>query len=269
MNNQQIQASNILTTEGGIYQAVAGFLRGVVSEAYEVKLIKNPYVITRPCWKAKDVLNNISFLDNYNKSGLNIYIRPLDKRFILLDDLERCVLDSLAEIKPCLLMETSQGNYQAWLKLQEVPAERSELLQIWRRLAARFNADMASAKPEQIGRLPGFYNRKEKYFPNFPLVKLHRSLDRFSTWEPSNPENPENPENYPPPVVKMKTDVHKKPGKDRSAFDFALACSLIEQGKTDDEIRSYISTRSDKAKTRNDNYLDRTIQNARKHKRIL
>jgi len=268
MNNPQIKAGNDLTTGGGIRQSVAGFLSGVVSGGYEVKLILKDRCLTK-LWDAQQVLSNIPLLVTENNKGRNIYIRPLDKRFILLDDLERCVLDSLAEIKPCLLMETSPGNYQAWLKLQEVPAERSELLQIWRRLAARFNADMASAKPDQIGRLPGFYNRKEKYIPNFPLVKLHGSLDRFSTWEPCNQDKPEYPGNNPPPVVKMKTDDHRKPGKDRSAFDFALACSLIEQGKTDDEIRSYILPRSDKAKTRNDNYLDRTIQNARKHKRTV
>ncbi len=81
-------------------------------------------------------------------------------------------------------METSPGNFQAWVKLQQVPAERSAQLQIWRLLAAKFYANMASAKPGQIGRLPGFYKRKEKYHPDYPFVKLHKFMDRFSTWEP-------------------------------------------------------------------------------------
>ena len=179
-----------LTTGGGITSLVTKFLQGVVAYQYEIKLIRKyikpdgsnaAYVINRK-WSETEILKNIQFLIRKNKENFNIYIRPLDNLFILLDDLCRDVLEDLAEIKPCLLMETSPGNYQAWVKLAKVPQNRSELLNVWKSLAIKFNADMASAKPDQIGRLPGFFNMKSKYTPNFPFVKLHKFANRQSIW---------------------------------------------------------------------------------------
>jgi len=118
---------------------------------------------------------------------------------------------------------------------------------------------MASAKPGQIGRLPGFYNRKEKYHPDYPFVKLLRFMDRFCTWEPDNLQSI-----IPPSVVKSSNTT--KAGRDRSAFDFAIACSMIEKGKTDDEIKIYLLQKSDKAQNRHDDYIGKTINKARKKK---
>jgi len=267
MNVSQHQTSNHLTTGGGTYRAVNGFLSGGVSDKYEVKLITPDKKKAYPrIWSANEVIKNIPYLTSKNELSntdeiFDIYIRPLDDRFILLDDLNINILSALAIIKPCLLMETSPGNFQSWVKLQQVPPERSAQLQIWRTLAAMFKADMNSAKPEQIGRLPGFFNRKVKYSPDYPFVKLHNFLDRFSTWESGNPQS-----TIPPPVVNQHHANNSKAGKDRSAFDYAIVCSMIERGKTDDEIRSYLLLKSDKAKARNDDYVGRTINKARKKK---
>lgn len=272
--------TNNLNTGGGTFTAVSNFLKGVVSAKYEVKAIQKKYdedlkeirenghkVITRK-WDPGNILKELDFLTDKNKiddrlnpdKGMfNIYIRPLDPRFILLDDLTRSVLQSLAEIKPCLLMETSPGNYQAWLKLREIPTETSAQNNIWRTLAAMFQADPDSAKRDQIGRLPGFYNRKPVYFPDYPLVKLHKFEDRFSTWEPST-----TIQELPPPVFKMSLSDKKQDIRDRSAFDFAIAISMIKKGKSENEIRDYLKIKSEKSQARGDKYITRTIENARK-----
>jgi hypothetical protein len=266
---------------GGVTQAmVTGFLSGVVCSKYEVKMIwrkgndiKVRYKVPgsfAPEWTKQDILTNIQYLAEHNlknQENYNVYIRPLDDRFVLLDDLNRDKLKSLAELRPCLLMETSQGNYQAWLKLRNMPQERAHQTQIWKRLAAMFDADPGSAKPDQIGRLPGFYNVKEKYAPDFPMVKLHRYQDRFSIWTPDRiSENltdiPTGSVSNPPPVVKMKS------GTDRSGFDWAVTCSLIEKGWTDDQIRRHLEQYSHKAATRRDDYIGRTIANARRTLKI-
>ncbi len=250
-----------LTTGGELtLSMVAGFLSGVVSPFYLVKLIQQnrSYVISRR-WDCDQVKQNVSFLIEKNLQKFNVYIRPADDRFILLDDLCREKLTELAPLKPCLLMETSPGNYQAWLKLQQIPQERDRQTEIWRMLAAMFGADPKSAKPDQIGRLPGFLNVKQKYDPDFPLVKLHRFEDRFSTYQPeiTAPTSPGSIA-IPPPVVKMKST------NDRSGFDWAVTCDLVKRGWNDEKIRSYLEKYSHKAATRKDDYIGRTIVAARR-----
>lgn len=249
-----------LTTGGGTILTVANFLTGVVSPFYLVKLIHldRSYVIARH-WDAQQVKQHVDFMAEKNRSGFHVYIRPADARFILLDDLCKDRLSELAELKPCLLMETSPGNYQAWLKLHSIPQEREQQTYIWRTLAAMFEADPLSAKPDQIGRLTGFYNMKLKYSPDFPMVKLHRYQDRFSTWEPADiPPAATRSVAISPPVVKMKSS------HDRSGFDWAVTCDLVKRGWSDDNIRSYLEKRSHKAATRKDDYLGRTISKARR-----
>lgn len=258
------QRNRDLTTGGETLKTVSGFLQGVVSDQYEIKLIRRytlpdgsprAYVMTRS-WNDRKILKSIERIKRRNNEGFNVYIRPLDNKFILLDDLQRNILESLAKIKPCLLMETSLGNFQAWVKLDQVPSDRIELTNLWRSLAIQFNADLGSAKPDQIGRLPGFFNMKSKYGPNFPMVKLHKYENRLSTWQYDNA--------FPPPVVKISKPITRNPGRDRSGFDFALACLLIEKNWTDQQIINYLIIYSQKGKERGIKYLKLTVSKARK-----
>lgn len=154
-----------------------------------------------------------------------------------------------------------------------MPEDRIKQTAIWRTLAAMFNADLKSAKPDQIGRLPGFYNMKQKYGPNYPMVHLRKFENRYSTW--SAPESiftdqpattpAGSPPSSPPPVVKMNTTAGHA---DRSGFDWAVTADLVKKGWPDDQIRSYLEKRSQKAAARSDDYIGRTIANARKKLRI-
>ncbi len=72
-----------------------------------------------------------------------------------------------------------------------------------------------------------------------------------------------------PPVVFPKAvQGGKRQGRDRSAYDFALACFLIEQGRTDEQILAVLQRKSEKAGTRRDGlrYLKMTIAKARQRK---
>ena len=75
---------------------------------------------------------------------------------------------------PCAVVETSAGNFQAWLKH---PAILPKLLGTFaaQTLAARYDADPSAAGWRRFGRLPGFTNCKPKYkTPDglFPFVHL-------------------------------------------------------------------------------------------------
>ena len=66
-----------------------------------------------------EVLDRLSLLKYRNVRGSHIYIRlSREHRFTALDDLNEVSLAKLPAdgFKPCAVVETSAGNFQAWLK---------------------------------------------------------------------------------------------------------------------------------------------------------
>src|ERR1700674_4227698 len=127
---------------------------------------------------AAAVLDRLSLLKYRNARGSHIYVRPSgEHRFTVLDDVNETTLARLAAdgFNPCAIVETSAGNFQAWLKH---PAVFPKLLGTFaaQTLAARYDADPSAADWRRFGRLPGFTNCKPKYRkPDglFPFVQLH------------------------------------------------------------------------------------------------
>ena len=113
------------------------------------------------------ILEDLPRLKRSNKLGSAIYIRgPRDRDhdLILVDDIQaftpaRMEADGL---KPAVVVETSPGNFQAWVRLGEpVPADvRREAAMI---LAERYGGDTAAADAHQSGRLAGFTNGKPEH----------------------------------------------------------------------------------------------------------
>jgi hypothetical protein len=126
---------------------------------------------------AETVRSRLSLLKAHNARGAHIYIRPAGEHcFTVLDDL---TADSVARLtgdgfEPCAVVETSLGNFQAWLKHDDVyPAPLSTF--IAQTLAKRYDADPNAADWRRFGRLPGFTNCKPKYRKEnglFPYVLL-------------------------------------------------------------------------------------------------
>ena len=68
---------------------------------------------------AAAVLDRLALLKYRNARGSHIYIRPSgEHRFTVLDDLNETSLARLSAdgFNPCAVVETSVGNFQAWLK---------------------------------------------------------------------------------------------------------------------------------------------------------
>jgi len=126
---------------------------------------------------AAAVLNQLSLLKYRNARGSHIYVRPSgEHRFTVLDDLNETTLARLSAdgFNPCAVVETSAGNFQAWLKH---PAVFPKLIGTFaaQTLAGRYDADPSAADWRRFGRLPGFTNCKPKYQkPDgfFPFVRL-------------------------------------------------------------------------------------------------
>ncbi|MDR3777386.1 MAG: RepB family DNA primase, partial [Terracidiphilus sp.] len=126
---------------------------------------------------AEGVLSRLALLKAHNARGAHIYIRPAgEHRFTVLDDLNQNGVDRLAGdgYEPCAVVETSLGNFQAWLKHDDVyPAPLSTF--VAQTLANRYSADPSAADWRRFGRLPGFTNCKPKYRKHnglYPYVLL-------------------------------------------------------------------------------------------------
>jgi hypothetical protein len=68
---------------------------------------------------AAAILGRLALLKHCNARGSHIYIRPSgEHRFTTLDDLNEASLARLSAdgFTPCAVVETSAGNFQAWLK---------------------------------------------------------------------------------------------------------------------------------------------------------
>jgi hypothetical protein len=131
-------------------------------------------------WDRDTVLKSIAWLRYENLNGRNIYIRPAGEHHLsLVDDLKGTTIQKMKKegFVPAVLVETSPGNFQAWLNHGK-QLQRNLSTAVAKSLAAKFHGDLGSADWRHFGRLAGFTNRKEKYRQadgNFPYVLLREA----------------------------------------------------------------------------------------------
>jgi hypothetical protein len=117
---------------------------------------------------ADSIMRRLSWLRAQNAKGFNINIRPTGSHLTLLDDLTQQRIDTMSNegFGACAVVETSLGNFQAWLDHgRELDREESTLAA--RLLAERFGSDPGAAGRRHAGRLAGFTNRKPiRQLPN-------------------------------------------------------------------------------------------------------
>jgi hypothetical protein len=138
---------------------------------YELRLIdahRRQCVATR-YWTAPQLLDRdtVGFLRARNQAGCDVYFRPHaaseNAGYLLLDfDDGPCPLAAMrvAGHMPCLVVETSPGHQQAWVRVTSGSAMPAWATAVARRLAWQYGADPASADWRHLGRLAGFTNRK-------------------------------------------------------------------------------------------------------------
>ena len=253
------------------HTAILNYCAALQADHYHVRLVNFATEAAIPVnYSAEQLarLETVNYLRGRNAEGFNIYARPVGWQYVLLDDLTRDVLPDVAPLRPCLLLETSPANYQAWLILPDVPHHRDGAKAICRELAGRFGADLASADPDHVGRLPGFTNRKAKYQMTnglFPFVKLHRSEHRLSTFYPGGGAVQYNESSS---TIAVGQPTVKPTKRSSSEQDFGQACWLIRQGQSDEQIYEHLLAASPNLRDRKgrhlESYLHRTINNARR-----
>jgi hypothetical protein len=264
--------------------AVDVFEVGLYKPAAEGKA-NEPEMLPRS-WDKATLLKSIGWLKYQNSQGRNIYIRPKGEHALsLVDDLSAAALDRMKSegFQPAIIVETSRGNFQAWLNHGRV-LPRAESTAAARALAERFGGDRGAADWRHFGRLAGLTNRKPKYESNglYPFVRLveasgqtyaqrHRFVEGVSV-QVTSPQNvrarssSHNPPNYTRPLKTIESfRGNVAYGGDNTRIDLAYAVYALANGAREDDVRSAISSRDLRHKgteKRQAEYISRTLKKA-------
>jgi hypothetical protein len=264
---------------------------------YEVGLFKpamdhqNDHAEMLPrSWDIETLIKSVLWLKFQNRDGRNIYIRPKGEHALtMVDDLTAAALEGMEHsgFTPAVIVETSPGNFQAWLNHGKVlPREVSSAAA--RDLAQKFDGDRGSADWRHYGRLAGFTNRKEKHRQQdgqFPFVRLIHSggdvypaaADFIGEVEAKLESARENAERLRQragngawrrhATVKTIDDFRRDPrySGDGNRVDLAYAVYALSHGASDEQVRNAIASRDLSHKgneKRQADYIERTIHKA-------
>src|SRR5258708_1288362 len=273
-------------------EAVAKQGRAMKASTFEVGLFdptaEHGAMLPR-VWDLDTLLRSVSWLRLKNLEGRNIYIRPSGEHALsLIDDASTQTIELLKSqgFAPAVVLETSPGNFQAWLcHGQTLPKHLSTFAA--RLLASRFGGDPASADWRHYGRLAGFTNRKDKYRRKdgtLPYVRLHEAtgaaysravvfLAEGSTLYESAQSKPLPPVSFRRQSLcrsNLKTieDFRAKPiyDGDQTRVDLAYAVYALAHGVPENMARDALTSRDLSHKgdrKRQQEYIDRTIRKAR------
>src|SRR5713226_9533181 len=178
-------------------QAMIQQLAAMPNELYLVRLIH--HATRRACpgerlWNATLLTQaaTVRFLRARNREGFDIYFHPYaDGRnagYILvdLDHADPPIIGTMQAQghEPCVVLQSSPGHLQAWIRVSPTPLEPAVATAIGRQLARLYGGDPASTDWCHLGRLAGFTNRKpQRRTPGryAPWVKLLHARAAWAT----------------------------------------------------------------------------------------
>lgn len=173
--NQSVQITLPITRAIVCRQLVA------MGGGFELGILRaNGAMLLRDRATERFVIDALAWLRHENACGAHIFVRPAGSSpLTLIDDLGEFGLASMrrAGFEPAVVVETSPGNFQAWLR-HERPLDRELATAAARALAERFGGDLSSASWRHFGRLAGFTNQKaNRRLRNglAPFVRLRES----------------------------------------------------------------------------------------------
>lgn len=154
-------------------KAIRRQLTAMPHDLYLVRLIHHQTKRAFPgerLWTSTQLTHpaTVRFLRVRNREGCDVYIQPFaaehNPGYILvdLDDAGTAVVETMRSKghDPCVVLQTSPGNLQAWVQVSATPIEPAVASGIGKQLAAIYGGDPASTDWRHLGRLAGFTNQK-------------------------------------------------------------------------------------------------------------
>ena len=274
-------------------KAVISQVSAMECEVFEIGLFKadaQPMMLPRT-WDAETLVRSINWLKRQNLAGRNIYIRPSGEHHLsLVDDLKPGAVLAMKQcgFQPALVIETSPGNFQAWLKHPERLSKELGTAAA-RALAEKFGGDTGAADWRHFGRLAGFTNRKAKYIDVqtglYPFVRLAEASGKVypraeeflsevrARLEREVQQRRRSNKRYmktavqPSENLKAIDDFRRDPRylADNTRVDLAYAVYALSRGVAISDVNAGLRSRdlSHKGNERRQNeYVDRTIRKA-------
>jgi hypothetical protein len=261
---------------------------GAYKPAHDDSAGHEPEMLMR-IWDSDSLMRSVGWLRLQNFQGRNIYIRPKGEHPLsLLDDLTAGSVQEMktAGLDPAVVVETSPGNFQAWVNHGDVlPKEFST--RVARALSQKFHGDPGSADWRHFGRLAGFTNRKIRYRGDdglFPFVKLIEATGKvypeaktFLAQVRGAIANEQRAaaarrQQFITQAVHLRqlrtiADFRLKPDYqgDENRIDLAYAIYALSHGAGEGDVREAIASRDLSHKgnqKRQADYIERTIQKA-------
>lgn len=148
-------------------EAIQKQIKALGVERFEVGIreAKTGQMMNRE-WTAAEIEQAAPWLKRMNARGNDVYIRPAGEHgLVLVDDLTADKLSSMQKdgFQSAAQIETSPGNYQAWVKLSDKPLSADVRRVAAAALAKHYEGDPNSADSRHYGRLAGFTNQKPKH----------------------------------------------------------------------------------------------------------
>jgi hypothetical protein len=265
------------------------------SDVFEVGLFDPDALKGRPImilrtWDPDTVMRSVPWLAYENRRGRNIYIRPAGEHDLsLVDDLNPANLHAMkrAGFAPAAVVETSPGNFRAWLKHHR-PLTKELGTAAARELAREFGGDIGAADWRHFGRLAGATNRKSRHFRAdtgyYPFVLLREASgeiypesERFLNVVEGNVQRQKADrervraayQNRPVPDGRLKSieTFRSDPryGGDGTRIDLAYAIYALNHGLAPDSVSAALRSRDLSHKgngRRQGDYVERTIRKA-------
>jgi hypothetical protein len=154
-------------------QAVGRQLAAMPHDLYLVRLIHCQTRRAFPgerLWTAAQLTYpaTVRFLRARNREGCDVYIQPYapgsNPGYILvdLDHNDPAIFETMRRNghEPCVVLQTSPGNLQAWVQVSTVPIPPAIASLVGKLLAHAYGGDLASTDWRHLGRLAGFTNKK-------------------------------------------------------------------------------------------------------------
>jgi hypothetical protein len=288
------------------WQAVRSQLAAMPNELYLVRLIHQqtgrPFPGER-LWTAAQLAGGatIRFLRARNCEGCDVYIHPYggdrNAGYVLvdLDRADPTVVNLMRSNghNPCVVVQTSPGHLQVWIRLSSSPLEPVVATAAGRHLAHLYGGDGASTDWRHLGRLAGFTNQKparrtpDCYAPWVKLVHARAGLAprgasllesvRRSIQPPAPTLSIDWTTTHPGPASAAEAAMiyqscmqrwhirERFPQPDWSIVDLWVARHLLSQGKPAVQVRAILRLASPHFPRRHgdpDDYLRRTLARA-------
>ncbi len=256
---------------------------------------------TPACYTTGQFISSYKYIRHMNANGCHIYGRPMSNWHVLVDDLCEDAIDQLFKdgLRPSVIVETSPDNYQAWITVAPEPINDNLARAVAVLLASRYGGDLNSTGRNQLGRLPGFTNRKLMYedkaghypftrllYPRCPHPFVYRRMiapasERLlrdaeqcaseilpsSTLGSGVLNNTQSKLSHDEAVTsycEAEQSIYEQFGIeqfkcDRSRLDYAIAQHLMLRGMPKEDCIAALLAGSDKARERGIEYVEMTV----------